>query len=161
MASAMVYGVLHDQVTARVCVEYFTIGHPPIFSTEDPTNLAFGWGIFASWWVGLLLGIPFAFACRLGSFPRISARWIVRPVVSLLLTMGIGSLLAGTIGYWTAEAGGVWLLEPLRSRVPVEKHAFFLADLWAHLAAYGFGIVGGIGLCGWVIYKRCLLARTE
>ena len=29
--SAIFYGVLHDQVTARVCVEYFTIGHPPIF----------------------------------------------------------------------------------------------------------------------------------
>jgi hypothetical protein len=40
--AAIVYGILHDQVTARVCVEYFTIGHPPIFHTDDPTLLAFG-----------------------------------------------------------------------------------------------------------------------
>jgi hypothetical protein len=28
-----------------VCVEYFTIGHQPIFHTDDPTLLAFGWGV--------------------------------------------------------------------------------------------------------------------
>jgi hypothetical protein len=49
IVAAMVYGILHDQVTARVCVEYFTIGHPPIFHTDDPTLLAFGWGVIATW----------------------------------------------------------------------------------------------------------------
>ena len=29
VAAAIVYGILHDQITARVCVEYFTIGHGP------------------------------------------------------------------------------------------------------------------------------------
>jgi hypothetical protein len=55
--SAIIFGILHDQVTARACVEYFTIGHPPIFDTDSPTLLAFGWGIIATWWVGLILGI--------------------------------------------------------------------------------------------------------
>ena len=32
VVSAVIYGVCHDQVTARVCVEYFTVGHPPIFT---------------------------------------------------------------------------------------------------------------------------------
>jgi hypothetical protein len=32
--AAVVYGVLHDQVTARICVEYFTIGHLPIFGAD-------------------------------------------------------------------------------------------------------------------------------
>ena len=41
IAVAVVYGILHDQVTARVCVEYFTIGHPPMFPTNSPTLL--GW----------------------------------------------------------------------------------------------------------------------
>ena len=44
IAAAVVYGILHDQVTARVCVEYFTIGHPPVFNTDSPTLLALGWG---------------------------------------------------------------------------------------------------------------------
>lgn len=37
------YGVIHDQITVRICLEYFTIGHPRIFTTESPTLLAFGW----------------------------------------------------------------------------------------------------------------------
>ena len=35
--AAIGYGIVHDQITARVCVEYFSIGHPPIFPTDDPT----------------------------------------------------------------------------------------------------------------------------
>ena len=52
MASAVIYGICHDQVTTRVCVEYFTVGHAPIFHTESPTLLAFAWGTTATWWVG-------------------------------------------------------------------------------------------------------------
>ena len=49
VVAAVCYGVLHDQVTARVCVEYFTIGHPPLFNTDSPTLLAFGWGVVGTW----------------------------------------------------------------------------------------------------------------
>jgi len=38
--SAIAYGIVHDQITARVCVEYFTIGHPQLFQTDNPTLLA-------------------------------------------------------------------------------------------------------------------------
>ena len=46
--AAVLYGIAHDQITARICVEYFTIGHPPIFGTDDATLLGLGWGIFAT-----------------------------------------------------------------------------------------------------------------
>lgn len=67
--SAVLYGILHDQVTARVCVEYFTVAHPPIFHTTSPTLLAIGWGILATWWVGLILGVPAAVVSRSISLP--------------------------------------------------------------------------------------------
>jgi hypothetical protein len=51
-------------VTARVCVEYFTVGHAPIFHTESPTLLAFWFGTMATWWVGLILGVLAALAAR-------------------------------------------------------------------------------------------------
>src|SRR3954463_16695995 len=88
IAAAVAYGILHDQVTARVCVEYFTIGHPPVFPTESPTRLGIGWGIIATWWVGLLLGIPLAVAARAGRRPWRGVRSLVRPVLTLLLVMG-------------------------------------------------------------------------
>jgi hypothetical protein len=45
---AATYGIVHDQITARICVEYFTIGHPPVFGTADPTLLGLGWGVIAT-----------------------------------------------------------------------------------------------------------------
>lgn len=158
IVSAVIYGILHDQVTARVCVEYFTIGHPPVFSTDSPTLLALGWGVIATWWVGLLLGVAVALASRLGSLPKYDATRLIRPVFCLLVVIGFASLAAGLTGYFVARAGGVWLVEPLRSQVPEFKHTAFLADLWAHLAAYGFGFLGGITICGWVVLRRRQLA---
>ena len=74
--AAIVYGILHDQVTARVCVEYFTIGHPPIFHTDDPTLLAFGWGVIATWWMGANSQCP----CRAGLPSQIMAQVPSRPI---------------------------------------------------------------------------------
>jgi len=64
VAMAVAYGIVHDQITVRICLEYFTVGHPPVFPTSDPTLLALGWGVIATWWVGLLLGILLACAAR-------------------------------------------------------------------------------------------------
>ena len=144
VASAVVYGVVHDQVTARVCVEYFTIGHPPIFSTDSPTLLGLGWGIIATWWVGLFLGVPLAVAARAGTRPRRDVRSLVRPIWTLLIVMGVCALVAGIVGYALGRAGVVFLLEPLATLVHRDRHARFLADLWAHSASYFVGFVGGI-----------------
>jgi hypothetical protein len=152
--AAIVYGILHDQVTARVCVEYFTIGHPPIFCTDDPTLLAFGWGVIATWWMGLILSVPAVLASRLGSWPKFAAADLVRPICVLLIVMACASLLAGIVGYFVAEAGMIRLAGFLASRVPPAKHVAFLADGAAHLAAYGVGFFGGLVLCAWVLFRR-------
>ncbi|HEX5053934.1 MAG TPA: hypothetical protein VFZ65_19300 [Planctomycetota bacterium] len=142
--AAILYGIAHDQVTARVCLEYFTIGHPRILATESPTLLAIAWGVIATWWVGLLLGAPLAFVAIRGRRPRRSARSLVRPVAILLGCMGCLALVAGLIGFTLANAGWVVLPEPLASSVPRDRHVAFIADLWAHSASYVVGFVGGI-----------------
>jgi hypothetical protein len=161
IASAVMYGILHDQVTARVCVEYFTIGHPPVFNTDSPTLLALGWGTIATWWVGLFLGIIAALASRLGSWPQYNAARLVRPICGLIVFTGCASVLAGIAGYLMANAGRVWLVEPFASRVPESKHAAFLADFWAHLAAYGVGLLAGTAVCGWILFFRWRLAKCH
>ena len=70
IAAAILYGIAHDLITTRVCVEYFTIGHPPIFQTNSPTVLAIGWGVLATWWVGAILAVPAVLVSRVGV-----ARW--------------------------------------------------------------------------------------
>ena len=156
VASAVVYGVLHDQVTARVCVEYFTICHPPVFPTDSPTLLGLGWGLIATWWVGLLLGIPLAFAARAGTRPRRDVRSLVRPILILLIVMGLCALLAGIVGHALGRAGAVFLLDPLATLVPRDRHARFLADLWAHSTSYFVGFVGGL-----VVIARVWRSRSR
>ncbi|MGB7665981.1 MAG: hypothetical protein WBL66_01850, partial [Candidatus Acidiferrales bacterium] len=42
VAAAIAYGIVHDQVTIRVCPEYFTVAHPHIFRTGSLTLIALG-----------------------------------------------------------------------------------------------------------------------
>jgi drug/metabolite transporter superfamily protein YnfA len=144
VVAAVGYGIAHDQVTARVCVEYFTVGHPPVFGTDDPTLLGLGWGILATWWVGLLLGVPLAVVARAGSRPKRSVRSLVRPVGRLLLVTAACALVAGLTGRFLASWGAVYLVGPIARDLPADRHVPFLADLWAHTASYLVGLAGGI-----------------
>lgn len=153
VAAACVYGVIHDQITARVCLEYFTVFHPTIIASESPTLLALIWGVAATWWVGLLLGIPLALTARLGKHPKRTPRSLVRPLAILLGTMGIAALAAGLIGYRLAATGRIGVGGSVAEALAPEKHAAFLADLFAHNASYAAGFVGGITLC--ILTWRC------
>ncbi len=161
VVAAVAYGIAHDNVTARVCVEYFTIGHAPIFGTESPTLLALGWGVIATWWVGLGLGIFLAFVCRMGGKPKLTARDLLKPLGCLLATMAVLSMLAGFAGYYSAKQGWVHLVGDLATDVTPAKHTAFLADLWAHLAAYSSAFVGGFVLAIWATIRRHRLAKTS
>jgi len=144
MLAAVCYGILHDQITARVCVEYFTVGHPPVFATEDPTLLGIGWGIIASWWVGLLLGIPLAVVACVGSRPRRSVGSLVRPVVYLLLVTGVCAWTAGVAGWLLASTGMVALVGPIAHILPPDRHIPYIAVKWAHSTSYLVGTIGGM-----------------
>lgn len=160
VVSAIAYGIAHDNVTARVCVEYFTIGHQTIFETTSPTVLALTWGVLATWWVGLGLGIFLALTCRVGRKPKLSAVDLIRPLGILLASMAGISTLAGLAGWFAANRGWIFLVGGIAERVPSEKHIAFLADLWAHLAAYASAFVGGIVLAIWATIRRGRLARS-
>jgi hypothetical protein len=154
IVAAVLYGVVHDQITARICVEYFTIEHPPVFGTDDPTLLGLGWGVIATWWVGLILGVLLALSSRVGSWPQLSAKQLVRPLAIMLAVVVVVAFVAGVVGNVAASRRWVWLLEPMASQVPQDRHVAFLTDLWAHLASYIGGFLGGILLCGYAIVRR-------
>jgi hypothetical protein len=106
--------------------------------------LALGWGVIATWWVGLLLGVPLAIAARAGGRPKRGIDSLVRPMAILMTVMATMALSAGLLGWLLAEFGAVFLVEPMASLVPAEKHVAFLVDLWAHSASYLVGFVGGV-----------------
>jgi hypothetical protein len=144
VAATVAYGIIHDQVTARVCVEYFTVGHPPLFTTEDPTLLGIGWGIVATWWVGLLLGIPLALVARAGGRPKRTVGSLIRPVACLMAVMSFCAFASGLAGWLLAQNDLIFLVGPVARKLSADRHAPFLADLWAHWASYLVGLIGGL-----------------
>jgi hypothetical protein len=160
IVAAILYGILHDQVTVGICLEYFTIGHPPLFDVSDPTMLALAWGIVATWWVGLILGVGLALAARAGRWPKRSARELIRPLALIMLLIGALSAMAAVMGHVAARMEWVYLLEPLASRMPEQQHTPFITALWAHLASYIAGFALGLFLCGAVLVGRIREFRT-
>lgn len=154
--AAVLYGVVHDQITARICVEYFTVAHPPLIRSESPTVLGLFWGIRATWWVGLLLGVVLATCSEAGSRPAIAPHEHRKPLLALLGVMAFCALAAGVAGYHVGIGRlhtELWILEG----VPPERMQRFSADAWAHLASYGSGIAGGLVLAVRALRRR---ART-
>jgi len=145
--AAVTYGILQDQVTARVCVEYFTVGHPAIFGTDSPTLLAFGWGVISTSWAGLMLGVLLAISARAGSRPKLRLNDLLASIGRLLLCIGVVSAVSGVAGYLAAQVGLIQLTEDYASSLAPERHSLFLADGAAHLAAYASGFIGGLVLC--------------
>lgn len=151
--AACLYGVLHDLVTAHVCLQYFTEFHPDLGIAPDPIAQALAWGVIATWWVGLPLGGVVAFANLFGSRPHLSTRQLVKPISVLLIVMAICAAAAGGIGYLVGE--------PITSMVFPEGQHYgsefgrrFGAVLFTHNASYFSGIFGGIALAVWVWVKR-------
>jgi hypothetical protein len=152
--SAVFYGIIHDQVTVRVCLEYFTVFHPRLVTTQSPTILAFVWGTVATWWVGTFLGLLLALAARSGSRPKLLAVELVRPVGRLLLVMASCVVVAGLTGFVLAKTESlpepIWMLPVLGPTA----YPLFMADSWAaHLASYASGFAGGFVLC-FLQYRR-------
>lgn len=159
IAAAILYGIIHDQFTAHICVEYFSVFHPPVFRTTSPTLLALGWGVFATWWMGAFLGILLAIAARAGARKKLNPGDLLRPILKLLLVMGSAAVLAGLTGYLVADQGIVAPPSWVSSILPPTKHARFMADWWAHNASYFVGFFGAVLLCVLTIRKR--LAQTQ
>jgi hypothetical protein len=160
VVAAIAYGIVHDQITARVCLEYFTVFHPPVFATRSPTLLALGWGVLATWWVGVFLGVPLALTARAGSRPPLSAPQLVRPVVTLLAVMACCALAAGSTGFFLAKRGLVSQPEWTIPALAQSAYPRFVADWCAHSASYASGFLGGIVLCIVQYRRRIVLSRS-
>ena len=154
IAAAILYGIIHDQFTARICIEYFTIFHPPVFPTQSPTLLGIGWGIIATWWMGAFLGTLLAIAARAGSRPVLSATQLVRPIGKLLVLMAATATLFGFAGFVSARYGIISSPPWLASQLSIPAQSRFMADWWAHTSSYVSGAAGGIVLCVMTYRKR-------
>ncbi len=153
--ASIAYGICQDMVTAHLCVEYFTVGHPPVLGgNTEPISLALCWGVLATWWLGLFFGLPAALLARCGSKPKLGWKELVRPIVVLMIVTGVAATIAGVFGalfFLSTVVPGK--LACFRGVPPIRSHLYF-ADAAAHNAAYAAGFFGGIAIWGWIWWRR-------
>lgn len=167
--AAVVYGIINDNVTARMCIEYFNspahsghyagmkrMGFDNPGDVTSPTQIALIWGVVATWWVGLILGTGVAACATVGSsFPIVTAQELIKPLLKLLGVMFVGASAAGLLGYIGASLG--WFEDSwVRQMLGAAKHNVFMAVGFAHDAGYLFGGLGGLVLMAHVIRTRIL-----
>jgi len=141
VVSAILYGIVHDEVTAHICVEYFTVAHPHIFPTTSPLVLGIAWGVAGTWWVALLLGSILAYVATRGDATKVKARIVLSRVLLIFIVAALCAALSGTSVYYFALSNRLVLPD---GAVPVDKHAAFFAVWAAHLASYFVCITGGL-----------------
>lgn len=156
IVAGVVYGIIHDQFTARICLQYFTVFHPPVFATQSPTLLAIGWGIIATWWMGASLGTLIACSARVGRLPKLTFPQLLPQIGGLLACMAICAAAVGTLGYFVGA-----MPDGSLSAIPVEMDQRCAADWWAHNASYASGFLGALVVCAVIIAKRIALSGVR
>ena len=145
LMAAILFGILRNQITARLCIEYFTVAQRPIIVGTDPAAVAFFWGIAATWWVGVPLGGGLAAACCFRPI-QTTPEALVAPLLRLLAFMALCAVLGGLSGYLGHRIGWLQVSNEFADCIPPARHGYFLADALAHLAGSVAGFMGGLFL---------------
>ncbi len=158
------YGILQDQVSARLCPEYFTVFHPPVPGLIDPTLLGMTWGFLGTWWAGLLLGYIAGLIATLGSLPEFTPREAIRPVLILVASIAVAVMVTGVTVWRHVEMFGVSIDPELGKMLPPQRHRALLVVACYHFVGYAVAFGGSVALWAWIWrerIKRALLIRPE
>lgn len=148
------YAMAQDQVSARLCPEYFTVLHPPIPGMTDPTLLGISWGFIGGWWGGIVLGYAAGLVATLGKRPAFSPREFIKPLGVLVAAVATITGLTGFTVWHHANLLGVSLDAGMNGLVPAERHRAVLVVACYHFTAYASATLGGVVLCVWISLER-------
>jgi len=178
--AAIIYGIGRSQIAAAVCPEYFTEGFYETqlsisksrneFASFAATNglvvRSLCLGVAETWGFGVGLGISAAAAARLGSWPKLDAKDLMKPVVIGGATIAGTSLVAGGAGYVASKMGllsvkSVEYVHELAGDTPSGKMHAYTANLFADDAGWYAGAAVACGLVGWIVYERYSREQAE
>ncbi|MGA3171207.1 MAG: hypothetical protein ABSE62_09345 [Chthoniobacteraceae bacterium] len=142
--TAIIYGIIHDEITARVCIEYFTVAHPRLFETDSPTILGFCWGVLATFALGAVMGAILADVSQAGDAPPYPIAGICHSLLLLFGPMALFTFSAGLLGFELSSHHIVRLPLEFAQSVAPQHHDRFMAVWFAHAASYIAGLTGGI-----------------
>jgi hypothetical protein len=150
--AAVVYGVVHDQLTVTLSPEYFLDGKG-LVAAPRPLRLAVAMlAVGSSWWVGLALGA----ALLIANNPRRTGcpAQLTYPELGRLAA---APLVAASLG---AAAGSVNIADPFRLAASVrplvsdDRVRAFLLVWGIHAGSYAGAFLGGISSVALVVVRR-------
>jgi hypothetical protein len=140
--AAITYGIIHDEITAHLCVEYFSVAHPPLFHTDSPALLGLCWGIAATIGIGAVMGAILAEVSQSRGSPPYPIRRVCRSLLILLAAMAITALMAGLVGFELSRHAIIRLPYPFAQVITPDRRDRFMAVWFAHCASYLTGLAG-------------------
>lgn len=157
-AIAGIYGIVHDQVTVRLGVEYFTKFKLLQFHYLDPAApihfTAVKIGFLATWWVGFFAGW---FMARITlphePWPQ-AARRSARGVGLMILTAVLAALIAAAIAPRTLADSRLPGWEDMLTSFAIEDSLAFILVGYIHNASYLGGLIGLITALLWLRLTR-------
>ena len=153
----------YHQITARICIEYFTVTHPKLIDSTSPTLIGLAWGVVATWWVGAISGVLLALSCRVGPRSRLTISWVLPRLGVVLLITG---LLAAIAGVMMARAPEFNVQEGIYAQQAVDRIPESQRDGWdvcfaVHNVSYLVGALSGAVLFVMAIVDRVRLSRRS
>ena len=91
----LIYAILHDQYIVRIAPEHFTVYHKPLWNIQNPEFLAVAYAFRASIGPGLILGMACAFAARIGSWPKVTPKFVLGGSVIVIVCTEVISVMTG------------------------------------------------------------------
>ena len=169
IAAAVIYGIIHDQITTHLCLEYFTEGFHKhnvkgtfIEKTlqkypKSATWHGLIWGTIATWWVGAIIGIPLVAATQMGPWPKLTLKELIKPTLIMLSATGLSAVIGGVTSYHThPELTNNFMNDEFQVDVKLSdktKRCYWTAAEM-HRESYGAGAVFSISLIGWSLWMR-------
>ena len=147
-------GALAGGASALVCPEAFTLGRPPSFGNLPPPVLGWIWGLLDFMMPGVVVGLAVGFAANTGDRPAVKALFYRKPLWAHSAVMLVAGLIAGIIGWFAVTQGHWFVLGPVASAVPPDRHAFLGAVWWASRGVHLANLAGGVTLAIWTWKKR-------
>ena len=151
------YAMLQDQVSARLCPEYFTVFHNPLPGLTNPTLVGIVWGFVGSCWGGAIMGYAVGLAGTLGPRQSLTVRQLVIPMLLLTGAIAVVTVITGLTAYRHAVMFDIRLDPVIDPDVPFQRHHELFTVACYHLAAYVTAVVGTVILC--IAVARCRKVR--
>lgn len=167
--AAVMLSVGHDLLAREIYPNYFTKGYTAQVYDELGRNLrggkvqAMAIKRVVDWLLGTALYVPLIHAARAGSMPKLDGRDLFIPACAALGFMAGCSALAGLAGYKLEQnhkIGDRLLARLPIDRLPEREHNACIAAICARNIGYLSGPAAMLGLCGWALRKRSLLAGS-